>query len=356
AAAPAPVHAPAPAALAVLSNRAADALVIGGTGFIGRHVVSALCREGRRVAVMARRVDNLPAELAHPQVTVLRGDVQDEAATRRAVAGVSVVVNLAHGGGAETWPALERAIVGGARTVAEACLDAGTERLVHVSSIAALALGNRRDTVTGATPPDPRADRRDGYTRAKAEAERLLAEWHRTRGLPVVVLRPGVVIGRDGMPFHSGIGFYYREQHCLGWNRGVNPLPLVLVEDVADAVARAAVADGVLGKAYNLVGDVRLTAREYTAALAARQGRPLRFHPRALPLLYAEEVGKWVIKIAAGRRDAPFPAWGDLASRGMVARFDTADAKSDLGWRPVAVRERFTERAFPPVPTAAHAG
>ncbi len=47
------------------------------------------------------------------------------------------------------------------------------------------------------------------------------------------------MIGEGTSPFHSGIGYYNHETHCLGWNRGLNPLPLVLVDDVADAILLA---------------------------------------------------------------------------------------------------------------------
>ena len=328
------------------SNRRADVLVIGGTGFIGQHVVGALRRQHHTVAVMARGTANLPAPFHDPGIVIQQGDVRRDEDVRQVIDGIPVVINLAHGGGAETWPALRHAIVGGARRVAEACLDAGTERLIHCSSIAALALGDPGATITGATPPDPDAAKRNFYTRAKAEAEELLLDLHRTRGLPVTILRPGVVVGEGGIAFHSGIGLYNRERDCLGWNRGDNPLPLVLVEDVANAVERAMSSPNAIGRCYNVVGDVRLTAREYTALLAQALRRPLRYHPQTLTRQYAEEVLKWLVKIAIGRRDASFPLWSDLASRGLVAHFDTSDIKSDLGWYPVADRQAFVQQAF----------
>ena len=76
------------------------------------------------------------------------------------------------------------------------------------------------------------------------------------------------MVGEGSSPFHSGLGMFNNEQHCIGWNAGRNPLPFVLVEDVADAILRAARAGGIEGRCYNLVGDVRLDARDYIAALA----------------------------------------------------------------------------------------
>ena len=117
----------------------------------------------------------------------------------------------------------------------------------------------------------------------------------------MVILRPGVVVGEGGPPFHGGLGFFNNDQHCIGWNDGRNPLPFVLAEDVATAILLAARADGVEGRCYNLVGDVRPGAREYIAALGVALQRPLRFHPQSPLKLWAAELGKWTIKRAGGR-------------------------------------------------------
>ncbi len=321
-----------------------DVAILGGTGFIGAHVVRRFLDAGQRVAVMARNVRNLAPVFADPRVTVHRGDIGDAEAVADAIRGARVVVNLAHGGGGSSFEAVRAAMVGGAETVARACLDEGTGRLVYVGSIASLYLGPQPQPVTGATPPDPEEHKRGDYARAKALADRAMLAMHADRRLPVVILRPGVVVGEGGLPFHSGVGFYNNDQHCIGWNAGRNPLPFVLVEDVADAVFRAASAPGIEGRSYNLVGDVRLCARDYTAALAQALRRPLRFHPQSAKFLWAEDSGKWLVKRATGRH-VPAPSQRDFLSRGMMAEFDVADAKRDLGWSPVADPDRFLERA-----------
>ena len=235
--------------------------------------------------------------------------------------------------------------MGGARLVAEAALEAGCEHLIFVSSIAALYLGDRNAKITAGTPPDPDHERRADYARAKALAELAMLQMHRQNGLPVSILRPGVVLGEGTSPFHSGIGLYNRQTHCIGWNDGQNPLPLVLGEDVASAIAAASRTPEAIGKTLNLVGDVRLTAREYTRELGYATGRPLEFHPSPTWQLQAEELLKWGIKRAAGRK-APLPAYADLKSRGLVAQFDCSAEKELLQWRPEADRDRFLKKAF----------
>ncbi len=318
--------------------------ILGGTGFIGTHFVRRCVADGLRVAVMARATRGLPAVFHDPLVTLHRGDIRDPHAVSAAIAGAPVVVNLAHGGGGNSWEEVRDAMVGGAETVARACLTAGVRRLVHLGSIAALYLGPQSRPVTGATPPDPQSERREDYGRAKGVCDHLLLALHAREGLPVVILRPGVVVGDGGTPFHAGLGFFNNEQHCIGWNDGRNELPFVLADDVAEAIRLASRAAGVEGRCYNIVGDVRLSARDYIAALGTALQRPLRFHPQTALRLWTSEFGKWVIKRAGGRSVA-VPSLRDLLSRGMKARFDTSDAKRDLGWTPVADPAVFQARA-----------
>ena len=336
--------APSPPAAAAEKTDTWDVTVLGGTGFIGRHLVARLLRDGHKVCVLARGTAILPPPLDDPHVAVVRGDVADRDDVRRAIGDAKLVVNLAQGASGDD---VVRSMVDSSTTVAEACREAEVDLLIHASTIAALYLGDPDETITGATPTDPQHEQRGEYSQAKAASEAALMALHRERGLPVCIVRPGVVVGDGGPAFHSGLGFFNRERHCMGWNAGNNSLPFVLVEDVADAIALALAApEKAAGKSYNLVGDVDMTARDYIAALARALGRPLRYHGQYLPRLQAVELFKWCVKIATGRRDAPFPSYRDLKSRGMPARFDCGDVKRDLDWRPEADRKAFIARAI----------
>lgn len=322
-----------------------DVAVLGGTGFIGRHTVGQLVAAGKNVAVMARGTANLPEIFHHAQVTLVRGDVRNADDLARGIGDVPIVINLAHGGGGGDWPAIEAALVGSARMVADACLAAGVKRLLHIGSVAGIFLGDSGEIITGATPPDCHAENRGDYARAKAEADKMLLQMFRTKNLPVVILRPGVVVGEGSSPFHSGLGFFNNDQHCLGWNKGNNPLPFVLVQDVAAAIVSACSAAGIEGKCYNLVGGAQMSARNYIATLATAMQRPLYFHGQSTVKLQAVEVFKWLIKRAAGR-DTGFPSYRDLLSRGMTAQFDCSDARRDLDWHPVDDKQQFIARAI----------
>lgn len=323
-----------------------DIVIIGGTGFIGRQVVPALLETQRPVTVFARSVDHLSEMFADDRIELIAGNISSEDDVRRLTRGAAVVINLAHGGGGPDWRTIERTMVRGAELVANACLANNVKRLIHVSSIAALYLGDPRALVTNATSPDPQPELRADYARGKAVSEGMLVEMHARRGLPVCVLRPGVVVGPGTSPFHSGIGFFNNEQHCIGWNAGTNPLPLILVSDVASAISSAIDAPCIEGTSLNLVGDVRLTAREYIATLAEHLQRPLRYYPQNPYQLFLSERAKWLIKRAAGVAGASSPTLRDLKSRGLVADIDCSGSKAALGWQPVCDRREFIAKAF----------
>jgi nucleoside-diphosphate-sugar epimerase len=318
--------------------------VIGGTGFIGSYTVSALLDKGFQVRVMARGTTNLQPVFYRAGVELCRGDAKRRADIERAVIGAEFVVNLAHGGGGASFEAIKAAMVYTARDIAEACHAAGVKRLVQVGSISGLFLGDPNATITGDTPTDPMPETRNDYSHAKALADAEVLKIHREKGLSVVILRPGLVIGAGTSPFHGGLGFFNNDQYCVGWNDGNNALPWVLVEDCASATVEALTSSAADGKAYNLVGDVLPSAREFIEMLSKAVSRPLHFVPSSPTGLWLVEMGKWGIKRVAGR-NVGRPYRRDILSRGLTARFDCSDAKRDLAWKPVADPVEFKQKA-----------
>jgi predicted dehydrogenase/nucleoside-diphosphate-sugar epimerase len=321
-----------------------ELVVLGGTGFIGSHLIAQLVAAGRPVRVMSRAAGAQSPPFDSPLVEIMRGNVAKREDVERAVAGARQVVNLAHGGGGTSWDEIKRTMVDSAVLVAECCATAGVGRLVHVGSIAGLYLGDPEQVITGATPPDVEAEKRNLYARGKVEADKALLAFAAEKQFDLVILRPGLVVGEGTAALHGGLGFFNNEQHVIGWNGGSNPLPFVLAGDVADAIVKTLDAETIPGRTYNLVGDVRPTAREFIGMLINATGRPIAYHPQSVDWLYAAELFKWGIKRATGK-SPDLPSRRDLVSRGLRAQFDCSDAKRDLDWHPVADRATFIAQA-----------
>jgi nucleoside-diphosphate-sugar epimerase len=314
-------------------------VVIGGTGFIGSPLVESLVSAGHRVTVIGRQARPVPAG-----ASFVIGEVADRSRMFEVVEGAAAVYHLGTGGGS-TWAEFERDFVQGARNVAEACLNAGVRRLVYTSSIAALYLGGRR-RITDEMPADQKPQLRSLYSRGKIAAEAELLRLHEERRLPVVILRPGVVVGRRGILDHGGVGQWPTDIRCIGWGSGRNPLPLVLVDDVVDALVLALSASEIDGRALNVVGDVCISAREYVDLCSRESLRDYRFYPRSLPYLQSIEIIKWVLKVFARKAENPFPSYRDLKSRSFRASFDNTGAKRALGWTPNADLNVFVQQAL----------
>lgn len=314
--------------------------VIGGTGFIGGALVRRLREKGEALRIISRSARG-SGEAGEERVAASVGDRQ---AIRAALQGCRRVYCLSMGGDG-TWEGFERDFVSGARNVGEACIEHGVQRLVYCSSIAALYLGGG-GKAGAETEPDPRPEKRSLYARAKILAERELRRLREEKGLPVVIVRPGVVMGRGGMLNHGGLGLWMSDLDCVGWGMGTNPLPLVLVEDTAAALEKAMDAPGLEGKALNLAGDVRVSAREFVAEMRGRARRCFRFHPRPLWWLQAGEIFKWAVKAAAGKAGNQWPSWRDLKSRSLRRELDCAWEKQVLGWTPESSRDAFFAEAI----------
>jgi nucleoside-diphosphate-sugar epimerase len=169
---------------------------------------------------------------------------------------------------------------------------------------------------------------------------------HRERGLPLVIVRPGVVIGRGGSPFHWGVGMWWNDAVCQTWGAGDNKLALVLVEDVAAGLIAAMNAPGIEGRSFNLVGEPLLTAQEYLDALDAAGGLRIERHTPPILRFYLADMMKWVVKVAVRHPERRLPSYRDWESRTGQAHFDCTAAKRVLGWKPCLDRDQMVQRGI----------
>lgn len=216
--------------------------VFGGSGFLGRHVVRALCKRDYRVRVAVRRPE-LAGHLQplgrvgqiHAVQANLRYPASVEAAMRDSHAAINLVGILTEGG-AQTFDAVQAK---GADTVARAASAAGA-RMVQVSAI-------------GANENSP-----SGYARAKAAGEKAVLA-----AVPsATILRPSLIFGPDDQ-FTNRFAALARMSPFLPLiGGGVTKLQPAYVGDVATAVANAVDGKTKEGATYELGGPEVLTMRE----------------------------------------------------------------------------------------------
>ena len=244
-------------------------LVLGGTGFVGRHVCEKLARLQWRCTVPTRRYDNAKHILSLPLLNVVEADVHDEAALTRLVAGHDAVVNLIailHGNEA----AFERAHVALPAKLARACAAAGVRRVVHISALGAAA------------------DAPSMYQRSKARGEAALMG----AGLQLTLLRPSVIFGAEDqfLNLFAKLQRVFPFMPLAGAGTRFQP---VWVEDVAQAVALCLQDDSTIGHTIEATGPDVFTLRELVektgqwAGINHGRGRPVIGLPMALGRLQA---------------------------------------------------------------------
>ncbi len=233
-------------------------LLTGGTGFIGSNLAADLTKRGYSVRLFRRPTSSLTA-VADLDVEHFHGDLRDAEALRKAVKGCDTVFHV--GALVSYWRKQREEMydinIGGTRNIVEACLEAGVERLVHTSSIAAIGYSD-----AGALADESNAfnwDRLDiGYRISKYRAEEEILKGV-GKGLPAVIVNPSVVIGERDVHFNGGqiIRDVHRKRLFYYVDGGSN---FVYVGDVVNGHIQAAL-KGRAGERYILCGE-NLTYRE----------------------------------------------------------------------------------------------
>lgn len=313
-------------------------LVIGGTGFIGKVLVRQLCESGYGVRVLARDPQSCPPELTKLKLEITKGDFTDPNSVAAALNGIEQVYHLGRGFG-NTWHEYLKTDVEPTRKVAELCLKYGVKRLYYTSSIAIYNAGNPSLVITEVTPADPKVVSISPYARSKVENEQLLLDLHRDQKLPVVIFRPAIVLGRGGSPYHWGVVAWPYNSVCLIWGKGNNPLPMVLVDDVAAAMVKAITVPDIEGEAYNLTSLPCLTANDYLDEFERRAGIKLQRIPASNWRYYLESLAKWSIKKVGRDSSAALPSYTEIKSRSFASTFDSSKAQRELGWTPIKDRD-----------------
>jgi dihydroflavonol-4-reductase len=315
-----------------------DALVTGGTGFIGANIARELVARGATVRVLARRGGDRRA-LEGVSVEIADGDILDAASVRRAVQGVQAVYHVA--ADYRLWtpdPAsLYRTNVDGTRTVLEAAGEAGVRRIVHTSSVGALGIPADGSPGTEDTPVTLE-DMVGDYKRSKFLSEQVAVELAR-RGLPVVIVNPSAPIGPwDVKPTPTGqmVVDVMRGRMIATVDSGLN---VVHVRDVAQGHLLAA-ERGKLGERY-ILGNRDLPLTELFGMLAELTGRrPPRFRV-PYPLAWFGAAASEGVARLTGRPPAVPLTAVRMARKRMY--FSSARAVRELGMPQTDVRQALAD-------------
>jgi nucleoside-diphosphate-sugar epimerase len=333
------------AAPAAVSGPKPTVLVIGGTGFIGRHLTRALVASGRDVRVLSRGRGGPFADLPD-KVETVSVSLKDKAGLRAAMEGIDAVYDLAKSLD-KTWEGCIENDLKVTERIAEAAMEAGVRRFVYTGTIASYDMSEPDREITEDTGFAADMTDRNLYARSKAACEARLLEMHREQGLPLVIARPGIVVGEGGPLQHWGIGRWHGAGAVRIWGHGRNILPFVLIDDVSDALIRMIEVDDAVGKSFNLVGEPMMSARDYFDAIHEKLGARIQIVPGSLTAFYLSDAVKFGLKRYVLRhRGLNRASLRDWKSRAHFSPFRNDQTKRVLGWKPEADRERFVQKAI----------
>ena len=298
--------------------------ISGGAGFLGLHLARRLISEGDDV----RTLDLVPLDEPELEGSVeeLRGDVRDLDRVRALCAGAEVVVHAAAALPIQASRAAIRSVnVGGTENVLLAARDAGVRRVLFISSTAVYGVPEKHpieedDPLVGV----------GWYGESKIDAEALC----RVAAVETTIIRPKTFIGPERLGVFEILFDWIREGrriYILG--KGHNRYQLLAVEDLVEALVRAATTPAVAGETLNVGATEFGTVRSDLQALIEHAGsssglqpvpaKPAELILRTLELLRLSPLAEWHYKTA--HRDS---------------FVDVSKAQRLLGWEPRLSNER----------------
>lgn len=225
--------------------------VTGGTGFLGRHLIPALCRAGYRLRVLTRRPQAHPWLARYPRVEVVAGDLQTGEGLD-ALQGCQSVIHAA--GLFRMWDQagdFEAINVQGTERLLQHALAAGVERFVYISTIAVIGHPQPGQVIDEQHPVYPA----DIYQRSKWLAEQWVQTYYQQHGLNAIILRPGAYYGPLGTYAFNRLFFTDPMRGIImqmdGGHYQIFP---AYIGDVVQGI-ELALCKGVPGETYNICGE-----------------------------------------------------------------------------------------------------
>ncbi len=327
-----------------------SAFLTGGSGFLGRALITMLRARGTEVVALARSDDAAQAVRA-AGATPVRGDLTDTAALRAGMTGCDVVFHAA--AKVNDWGAradFQRDTIDGTRLVVDAARETGVRRFVHVSTEAVL-VGKGVPRIRNADETWPLPRRPLGlYPWSKGRAEDIVraanvasgsanAASASVPGLETVIVRPRFIWGVGDTVLLPKIARLVRANKFAWIGGGSYLTSTAHVQNVCHGLVLAA-ERGVAGETYFITDGEPVEFRGFLTAMLATAG--ITPTPKSVPHWAARlgaYLGELAWRLAALGGEPPVTRTG-VRLIGEEVTVSDAKARRELGYAPLVTREQ----------------
>lgn len=325
---------------------AMKALVTGGGGFLGRHIVMKLLVGGDTVRVLGRRAY---PDMEKMGVEMVRADIQDGAAVVRACLGMDAVFHVAARAGYwGSWASYHGPNVVGTQNVLNGCRKSGVRKLIYTSTPSVVSAPGNLEHADERIPYPVHYD--CPYPATKAQAERLVLAANGADGLLTASLRPHLIYGPGDPHLFPRIIDRARKGLLVQVGEGTNKVDITYVENAADAHLLAAdrLGEGspVNGQAYFISQGTPVALWPWINSILVALGIPgvhrKISHGVARTVGAAMEMAYTVLPLRGEPQMTRFLA-DQLATSHF---FDISKARKDLGYAPMISTEEGLARTI----------
>jgi 2-alkyl-3-oxoalkanoate reductase len=301
------------------------ALVTGATGFIGSVLSRELIRQGHTVRVLALPDENTSV-LEKSGVEIYRGNLTIPGSIHSICGGMDIVFHLA--GRVTDWGTRQQFYDAIYTATENLLIEAvsSAERFVYISSIAAMGFGNN---LKGTRETD--SPRKSGipYNDAKADAERLVRQFHETGKISCTIARPANVTGPGSVWVRDIVDRMLIMPVPL-IDQGRYSTSLIYVDNLVDGIILAGTKEIAKGKAYHFRDDWDVTWKDYITDLGSFIGK----RPKGnVPYEAAWILSKILDLIFTPLHIRPPLTRLAVSVMGRDNDVDTSLARGELGWK-----------------------
>lgn len=244
-------------------------LIIGGSGFVGYHLIKKLLKSGKSVSVLARPSSNLK-DLVSLGTHVLYGDVKDKKSLIKAFQGFHTVVNLAVSHAGHEMSVLKETNIDGVQNVLEAALETPSlKHLIHYSSMGVYGEGHNLDEKSEQKP-------HDNYGLSRKMAEDLIQDFkkkHESLPFKVSIIRPSYIYGPGGATHLTKLFQQISKGRYAIIGSGKNHMNVIYIDDLIDATVSLMEHSEAWGEDYIITDNQAYTLTELSNIVAKVCGK-----------------------------------------------------------------------------------